>query len=262
MIDWTRNPALEEELYARLRRKYVQDRTGEIHFSDTLYCLTKAYHNKVNPIPVDNTTLGFFAIGFALEEVLLKEAPTLDTLQRVIHSEWEASRNVDLLALVVHNLITKSPVKPYTYEGVHFSPDYFTTAIAGEMDLKSTRMWSSSDGRPKATDDRPHGFPESWLKQFMGYAHRIGATPADEFCPIDYVDYSVAIMYVGPGSLIAGTIRFAWDEVELNMAQHLHRAAILEDQLAQQLPPTPFVYNEAYECKNCPYLNRCQTTKG
>ena len=58
MIDWTRNPALEEELFARLRRKFIQDRTKEIHFSDTMYCLTKAYWEKTSPLPVDNHTLG------------------------------------------------------------------------------------------------------------------------------------------------------------------------------------------------------------
>ncbi len=268
MIDWSRNPALEEELYARLRRKYIQDRTQENHFSDTLYCLTKAYFNKVDPIPVDNQTLGFFAIGFALEEVLLKEPPTVAQLHDTLSTahDWHSSGDPDMneLAGAVHRLITKASVDPYIYEGLHFSPDYAMTAMVGEMDLKSTRMWDEKggDGRPKITDNRPHGFPESWLKQFMGYAHRLGAQPADDLCPVDYVDYSVAIMYLGPGELIAGTIRFAWDEVELNMAHHLHRAAILEDQLSQHVPPTPFMYNEHYECKNCAYLSRCQTTKG
>jgi hypothetical protein len=259
MLDWSRNPALEEELFARLRLKYIQDRTKEIHFSDTLYCLTKAYFNKVDPIPVDNTTLGFFAIGFALEEVLLREPPSIEKLEEVINVYSYVATPYES-ALAVHNLITKPTVEPYVYEGLHFSPDYFTTITAGEMDLKSTRMWSTDDGRPKITDERPYGFPSAWLKQFMGYAHRYGAQPADDQTPVDYVDYSVAILYLGPGQLIAGTIRFDWDKVELNMAEHLHRAAILEDQLAQGAPPTPFMYNEAWECKNCPYLNRCKGT--
>lgn len=226
MMQWARNPALEEELFARLRRKYIQDRTGETHFSDAIYCLTKAYWSKTDPLPVDNSTLGMFAIGFALEEVLIRDYP-----------------------------ITGEPVvSSYTHEGVHFSPDYLVTYMVGEMDLKTTRMWSGGDGRPKITSERPHGFPESWLKQFMGYAHRIGATPGDP----DYVDYHVAILYLGPGELVAGTIRFDWDEVELNMAHHLHRAAILEDQLQLREPPTPFMYNGAWECKNCPYFNRCK----
>ena len=61
MLQWARNPALEEELFARLRRKYIHDRTGEIHFSDTMYCLTKAYWSKTDPRPVDNDTLGMFS---------------------------------------------------------------------------------------------------------------------------------------------------------------------------------------------------------
>ena len=257
MIDWSRNPALEEELFARLRHKYIQDRTKELHFSDTLYCLTKAYHNKVDPIPVDNTTLGFFAIGFALEEVLLKAPPSIAQLEEVINDHIYNATPYEQ-ALAVYNLLTMSAVSPYEYEGLHFSPDYFATATAGEMDLKSTRMWAEEDGRPKITSERPFGFPDAWLKQFMGYAHRYGANPADESCDVDYVDYSVAILYLGPGSLIAGTIRFDWEEVEENMAYHLHRASILEDQLAKSEPPTPFMYNEAWECKNCPYLNRCK----
>lgn len=264
MIDWTRNPALEEELFARLRHKYIQDRTGEIHFSDTMYCLTKAYWNKTNPIPVDNTTLGYFAIGFALEEVILKAPPTKQQLEdamldhHMIHKGKDGAINGVVDA--IYDLLTKPSVEPYTYEGLHFSPDYTMTAMAGEMDLKSTRMWESDDGRPKITSDRPHGFPKTWLKQFMGYAHRLGAQPADDQCNVDYVDYSVAIMYIGSGNLIAGTIRFAWDDVEENMAYHLQRAAILEDQLMQEVPPTPFMYNAQWECKNCPYLSRCNQT--
>lgn len=265
MIDWTRNQALEEELFARLRHKYIQDRTGEIHFSDTMYCLTKAYWNKTNPIPVDNTTLGYFAIGFALEEVLLKQLPNAKQLLYVMDKEYaNQSTSDDLnwedLASALESYINAKSIEPYVYEGLHFSPDYTMTAMAGEMDLKSTRMWESEDGRPKITSDRPHGFPETWLKQFMGYAHRLGAQPADDQTPVDYVDYSVAIMYIGSGNLIAGTIRFAWDDVEENMAYHLQRAAILEDQLMQEVPPTPFMYNSQWECKNCPYLNRCNQT--
>lgn len=265
MLEWTRNPALEEELHARLRRKYIQDRTGEIHFTDTLYCLTKAYWNKVDPIPVDNDTLGLFAIGFALEEVLLKTPPTLAQLETVMLTVYSPeAMYVETLAIAVHDLITKPTVAPYQYEGLWFSPDYTMTAMTGEMDLKSTRMWeeSNGDGRPKFTADRPYGFPNTWLKQFMGYAHRIGASPTDSQCDVDYVDYSVGIMYVPAAKLIAGTIRFDWDDVELNMAHHLHRAAILEDQLSQQVPPTPFAYNEPWECKGCPYLNRCKSVEG
>lgn len=231
MIEWIRNPALEEELFIRLRAKFIQDRP-DVHFSDTLYCLTKAYWNKTAPLPVDNNTLGLFTIGFALEDVLLKPYP----------------------------IEARSVVPSYSYEGVHFSPDYFTTVIGGEMDLKTTRMWSDPDGRPKKMAGRPDGFPPGWLKQFMGYAYRYGASPADDQCDVDYVDYCVAILYVMSGELVAGTIRFAWDDVELNMAHHLHRAAILEDQLEQQAPPTPFMYNEAWECKTCPYFRRCKST--
>ena len=234
MIEWIRNPALEEELFARLRAKFMQDRSSEVHFTDTIYCLTKSYWNKVKPLPVDNHTLGMFSIGFALEDILLKPYP----------------------------VESKSEVDSYLYEGVHFSPDYFTTIIGGEMDLKTTRMWSDPDGRPKRVGDRPDGFPNTWLKQFMGYAHRFGAQPADDQCPVDHVDYSVAILYIMAGELVAGTIRFDWEEVEINMAYHLHRAAILEDQLAQHIPPTPFMYNEMWECKDCRYFNRCKTTEG
>ena len=273
MIEFERNPALEEELYARLRLKYVQDRTGEIHFSDTLYCLTKAYFNKIDPIPVDNDTLGLFAVGFALEDVLLKATPTVRDLEDITYDVPHPYQDGgdDLypteVAEAIHAKLTQPVVKPYTYEGLHFSPDYKMTAMVGEMDLKTTRMWSEEDGRPKITDDRPHGFPETWLKQFMGYAHRIGATPADIWTPVDYVDYSVAVFYVSQAKLIAGTIRFAWDEVEENMAYHLHRAAILEDQLAKQEVPTPFMYNDQWECavgkpNPCPYFSRCKGWQG
>lgn len=263
-IEFTRNPALEEELYARLRRKYEQARP-EIHFSDTIGCLTKAYYSKTDPIPFSNDTWGLFAIGFALEEVLLKEAPTFTQIEGALAAEFKHYANLNDTpsigdyAAAIEILINKSQTPGYEYEGLHFSPDYTTTLIAGEMDLKTTRMGIGDDGRPATLKDgsRPQGFPDGWLKQFMGYAHRLGAQPADSYTPYDYVDYNVGILYVIQAQLVAGTIRFAWDDVELNMAHHLHRASILEDQLAQGTPPQPFLYNEAWECKNCPYLNRC-----
>jgi hypothetical protein len=289
MLEWSRNPALEEELFARLRHKYIQDRTQEIHFSDTIHCLTKAYFNKVDPLPVSNDTLGMFSIGFALEEVLLRETPTWQRILTAMDFEYDARASrgefppsISDTAIAIGKHL-KEPIRtPYQYEGLWFSPDYFTTVTGGEMDLKTTRMWpdDSGDGRPKRMGDRPNGFPEGWLKQFMGYAHRFGATHGatckhggtwpdngcticldDDLEGIDYVDYSVAILYLGSGSLIAGTIRFDWDDVELNMAHHLHRASILEDQLSRHEPPTPFMYNEPWECKGCPYLNRCKTTE-
>ena len=244
MIEWTRNPALEEELLARLRMKFIHNRTNEIHFSDAMSCLTKAYWEKTDPLPVDRLTLGLFAIGFALEDVLLKPYP----------------------------ITGESMVPSYQYEDVHFSPDYFASYIGGEMDLKTTRMWEEKggDGRPKRIEGgdnpRPHGFPNTWMKQFMGYAHRFGANPPDDQCPVAYVDYNVAILYVMTGELVAGTIRYDWEEVELNMLHHLHRAAILEDQLDKGVPPIPFMYNEPWECgvkgKYCRYLSRCRATEG
>ena len=264
MLDWTRNPALEEELYARLRRKYEHARP-EIHFSDVTHCLTMSYWGKTNPIPFSNDTWGLFAIGFALEEVLLKEPPTLVELQTLFTAEFRRQEEFGFIpsaedfAIALHEKLTASQTASYEYEGLHFSPDYTTTAIAGEMDLKTTRMWSEDDGRPKYVEDRPNGFPDGWLKQFMGYAHRLGAQPANDITPVDYVDYSVAILYLGAGKLIAGTIRFAWDDVEENMALALYRASILEDQLKQQEPPVPFMYNEAWECKNCAYFSRCKS---
>ncbi len=299
MLDWSRNPALEEELYARIRHKYVQDRTAEIHFSDTLHCLTKGYWNKVDPIPHDNQALGYFAIGFAMEEVLLRTPPTTSQLMDVVHSRFlEGGDNFfeDVKADFSKLLRVDNP-NAYQHEGLWFSPDYFTTAVVGEMDLKTTRMWEDDkvyhDGRPKITTDRPNGFPEGWIKQFMGYAHRLGPTgmiytgsrcmnngghfyeeqhvlecdecgcvTEDEWDSSEaYVDYSVAILYIMPARLVAGSIRFSWDAVELNMAHHLHRASILEDQLAKGEPPTPFMYNEQWECNNCPYLTRCKVTQ-
>lgn len=269
MIEFTRNMILEEELFARLRMKYIQDRSHDIHFSDTMHCLTKAYFNKVDPIPVDNNTLGLFAIGFALEEVLLKSPPTIRALEDVIYDAYVPAQegtddvNGTNIAEAVHRLLTKPVVEPYEHEGIHFSPDYFVTSMVGEMDLKTTRMWADPDGRPKVVEDRPDGFPPGWLKQFMGYAHRFGPTE-DDTCDVPYVDYHVAILYVMSGQLVAFIIRFSWEEIELNMAIHQHRGAILEDQLAQGKPPTPFVYNEPWECGNkktqCPYFDRCTRT--
>ncbi len=214
-INFVRDPSLEEEMYQRLRDKYLNDRTKEIHVSDTINCLTKSYFEKTSPRPPTHVELLYFSVGFALEEVILRDG--------------------------------LSPT-PESYEicGMFMSPDYIVLS-GGEMDLKSTRMWADTDGIPKK------GWPEHWIKQFLSYSYRL-LKEGDE-----YVDYGVGIVYIAssPPKLVAGKFRFTRDEIIENLAVRLMRKDILETAITAGSPPTPFEYNEDWECNNCRYADRC-----
>ena len=157
----------------------------------------------------------FFAIGFGLEAVLLRDDPPNAT----------------------------EPPEPEQLDGVWMSLDYIALDSGG-VDLKSTRMYSDENsGAPK------RGWPESWMRQFMAYAKLLGHT-----------QFSVAVLYLGQPNLVGGTFIFDTDEIEDNWLWIVSRRERYEDFQAIGKPPTPFKFNESWECQNCRYLMRCQSS--
>lgn len=210
MPEFTRNPQVEQELLRRLRIKYLKPRNDGIHVSELIRCLTESYWQKQDEhrLPPTDKTLLYFAIGFALEEVLLKNGDNIDQVSEKMDDIWLSKDYVDLNGIGV--------------------------------DLKSTRMYLLDTGIPK------HGWSDHWMKQFMSYARLMGKQI-----------YSVAILQLIKPDFVAGTFEFTEQEIEDNWAWILKRKHILETYLALGEPPTPFAYNEPWECKNCVYLPTC-----
>lgn len=140
MPEFTRNPQVEQELLRRLRIKYLKPREEGIHVSELYRCLTASYWNKSeeHKLPPTDKELLYFAIGFALEEVLLKNGDNED----------QVSEQMD---------------------GIWLSKDYVDLGGIG-LDLKSTRMYLLDSGVPK------YGWSSMWMRQFMSYARLMDKT--------------------------------------------------------------------------------------
>ena len=217
-MKFEQNPRLKTELLTRLRTKYINPRAEMPHLSELLYCLTKAAYERRSPIPVTDAELIMFCIGFGLEDVILRDDDT---------------------------------VAPVTveFEGVWMTPDYVVLGPDNELDLKSTRMYPDNDGSPK------RGWPEGWIKQFMAYSYREAMTRLGH-AP-EYFEYSVGIIYLTPARLEVGTLTWTRAEVLENWEKIATRRNIFMGLMGANQIPTPFSYNEDWECKTCRYKLRC-----
>ena len=216
-MEYIPDPMLGNELKDRLRQKYLTKREEVPHVSELIYCLTRSYFDRYDPVePTDEEMVGF-AIGFALEQVILRDDDT-----------------------------GTPPVEEV--DGIYMSRDYVDLQGVG-VDLKSTRMAPGPNGFPK------RGFPDTWEEQFKAYA-KIGLMPGDYNTPIPY---KVAIIYLQPRVLEAGTCVFTRGEIEQEWEYLLKRKEIYMRYLVQQKIPTPFTYNKDWECRGCRYKLRCDS---
>ncbi|MEM3594376.1 MAG: PD-(D/E)XK nuclease family protein [Candidatus Jordarchaeaceae archaeon] len=63
------DPALYERLRANLDNRFSEPRP-DIHVSDLVYCLRKSAFQKLDPTPVDDTSLSFFTAGKGHHDIL------------------------------------------------------------------------------------------------------------------------------------------------------------------------------------------------
>lgn len=137
------------------------------------------------------------------------------------------------------------------YDGIWVTPDYFSKVMNGlGVDAKTTNFWPDKNDPnmlPKPGTDRPNGYPPTWEYQFGGYAIANGRT-----------SWAAIIFYQGATELIG--IEWVWTHEELSiMWEYVQmRRKILDRYVNSSEVPQPFSYNEDWECKTCPYLNRCQ----
>lgn len=221
------NPQLKRELLDRLRSKYLTEKPLP-HLTEVLYCLTRSYFDRRDPLPPSDQELLYFAVGFGLEEVLLRDK----------NSEAPESEERN---------------------GLWLTPDYVTLS-GGELDLKSTANYSLPDGTPK------FGWPETWIEQFQAYAYHMSLrgltvmTQDETLAALpETVEYSVGVLYLHTRTIEVGTFTFTKQELLDNWERVRGRLAVymLSHSLSQV--PEPFQWNKNWECKNCRYLIRCQT---
>lgn len=217
------DPEFRAEILNRIRTKYkFTEQRSEIHLSDLIYCITKAYWKKTVGIPVSDEEVLLWAIGLGLEEVLLEDGTN------------------------------RNRPEPVVLNGIVLSPDH----ISGEAlaELKSTRMQFS-----KGALEPSRGWPEGWIKQMKGYqlAAVVGVIPGAE---ADY--YKLAVLQVIGAGLEARRFYFSQEELDELWAWVEKRRDVLKKALEVKRPPEPFAFTDSgrqddWQCKNCSMQLMC-----
>ena len=130
------NPEISREVLQRLRDKYLTPKPLP-HVTELIYCLTRSYWDRLDPIEPTDHELLLFAVGFGLEEMLLRQEG-------------------------------QEPPKAIELDGITLTPDYIALR-GGMVDLKSTRAYPD-----KVTREPGKGWSETWQEQFMAYAKAFG----------------------------------------------------------------------------------------
>jgi hypothetical protein len=128
---------------------------------------------------------------------------------------------------------------PGTCEGIEYSKDFwFRGNIPSE--LKTTRMSSSKTIKRE--------FPESWMKQIMGYCY------AEQ-----KLEYALGVVhflgnYKPPfPEILAVKFQFTQQELKNNWDYLMYRKTVYIQSFADQKPSTPTRWSMDWECRNCRY---------
>ena len=231
------NPDLRLRALEAIRVEYgISAQRPGLHQSELSYCLTKSYWNKTDYTPPDDKAAVMFAIGFAMERVLLE----------------------------------RSHPDPIEIDGITMSLDSLT-AFEMPVDLKTTRKgsetsggcgvcgepykghsWASNGHKYVKGEMVPFEMPEGWKRQAAAYRyalnrHRIQSS----------YDFHFLVIHLVEADATAWTVTFTPQELEDNWNRLLQRKKLLQTMLDKG-DPAPFTTNEDWECEHCPYLLRCQ----
>jgi hypothetical protein len=223
---------LERSIIDRVKAKYhlynKADREG-MHLSDLIYCITRKYFDwKYNAAILDHDAM-LFAIGLALEEVLLEDSSG-DHRQ-----------------------------EPVEVDGVWMSPDHSISYLNGLAELKSARL-----SIPKGALEPKNGWPDGWIRQMKGYTK---AQLEGKFKGIKpSLVYRLAVYLVIPADVQARVFTFTEQEITNFWAWVLARKERLEEAVKADIAPEPFAYVSSekhtdWECARCQYLVMCEMYK-
>lgn len=125
------------------------------------------------------------------------------------------------------------------FEGVNYEVDFLAVdERIGE--LKSTRIH---------TNKKPEDFPDRWTKQVLGYMKCRGQTQG-----------IVAIFHIIPVELRIWEVEASKFDINENWLWVQQRKRTYMELVAKRETPTPFKYNEDWECKDCRYKLICDMT--
>lgn len=220
-MEWLENESLADRLLDLIAEEMKLDKP-EPHVTQLIYCLTKGYMDKHDPLPLTAKEVCLFSIGVKLGEVLLSP-----------HAQ-EVSGQLEGIYYSIDFVTEFLPAGTVVHvpEGV----DFETHSKLGE--LKSTRM---------GTKKHPKDFPAGWKKQLLAYMKAAGSLHA-----------TYAVMYVIPAVFRTWEVSATQEEVDGNWEWLQARKVIYVDFVGRGIKPTPYEYNEKWECQNCRYKLICE----
>ena len=125
------------------------------------------------------------------------------------------------------------------FEGIYYHIDSLDPP--NMMEFKSTRVKAGTE---------PENLPEGWMKQIKSYLKTQGQTKV-----------SLVVLHIIQPEIIAWDIEFSQHEIDENWAWLQQRRSEWEVYVSKAEMPTPFRFNEPWECKNCLYLNYCKAVQ-
>jgi len=150
-----------------------------------------------------------------------------------------------LIGLGLEKMLRGNMPGPPTGErdGVLYSPDHWDDEFDMFDEMKSTRM-----GWKKDATEPSKGWPIEWVRRIMGYCYATGSTK-----------WGLDVFLVIPAELQVVDFEFEVEELEDFWLRFIiPRKFALIEALESGVPPTPYEYNEDYECKNCEAALMCE----
>ena len=212
------NPQLTKDILTRLGELYIdRGRHEGIHLTDLIYCLTKSYHDRTDPLPPTDRELMLFSVGLSLQMVLIPPEQNAMVLER---------------------------------DGILCSPDFIS--IGGRLsELKTTR--TSMMEKNKDTGVRGYkDLPQTWYEQIMGYSYAAGLQEYELAVLHLMGDYAPPFP-----TLMGWRLSFDREELEKYWLYIKGRKLVLEATIEVHIPPKPFQWCKEWECDGCRYKLRC-----
>lgn len=134
-MDFKEDPALITRMLASLEDQLRGDAIPKHlpHVTELIYCLTRSWYNRFQPVHISQREVTIFLLGSLLEVILLQK------------QKYHVGGIVD---------------------GISFESDFIAAYDDIPGELKTTRMSASRD--PSMPTDKG-GLPQTWIKQILSY---------------------------------------------------------------------------------------------
>lgn len=224
-MDWTEDYSLTRRILDSLRSNQSEYQEHIPHMTELIYCLTKSWRKRFSPLPDSDEEVKIFALGIWLERVMFGK-------QR----DTQVSGQL---------------------EGIWYSTDFMHNSLGEDLygEAKTTRI--STNNFPYRTDKKTgtvtSGMPDGWKRQLLGYMKTLGVTQ------MAYAVWFLMGNYANPmPEFKTYRVSASQAEIDENWTWLQERKEVYMMHVDANRMPTPFIYNEPWECEHCVYKLSCE----